>query len=109
MAGSEYALPSNDGNNVQSSGFYGCMNRKQWLFVMMVLTICALRAFAQTGDEVTVGWDPQNCWDCSQIGIEGMYAVMIGGPVFGVIIGGLRAISRQTGGSEPELFMIRFQ
>lgn len=84
------------------------MTRKQWLFVVTVLVICAARAFGQAGDEAAVGWDPMECWDCSTMGIEGIYAVMIFGPLFGVITGVLRVIARRTGGEQPELIMVRF-
>lgn len=84
------------------------MTRKHWLFLGTTFAICAVRAFAQAGDEVTVGWDPMECWDCTTMGIEGLYAVMIGGPLCGVVVGLLRALSHRTTPVEPELIMVRF-
>lgn len=81
------------------------MDRKQWLFLMIALLICAARVFAQEcGGEATVGWDPIEYTppDAS------MYAVMFFGPLFGVITGVLRLIARRTGGEQPELIMVRF-
>lgn len=91
------------------SGFYGDMNQKQWLFLVVMLVICAARAFAQAGDEATVGWDPTSCWDGSQMDEGTIFQFMLWGPLWGVVMGGLRAISRRTGGKTPELLMVRFR
>ena len=84
------------------TGFYGCMNRRQWTFLAMALVICAARGFAQ---ECVVGWDPV------QVGAppdEDMYAVMVAGPICGSVIGVLRALTQSRENTEPALNLVRF-
>jgi hypothetical protein len=83
------------------------MNRKQWLFFISLL-VYAAHAFGQgciSGSEAVVGWDPVEYPPPD----TPMYAVMIFGPLFGVITGALRVIARRTGGEQPELIMVRFR
>jgi hypothetical protein len=82
-------------NKSAVTGFKTEMTRNQIRFVVAVIVACAIRLAAQEAGDA-VGWDPMECWDCTQFGLAEMYGFMFLAPIFGLIVGAMRVGATQV-------------
>lgn len=77
--------------------------KRRFILFLIVLALMLLIKRA-VGQELTVGWDPQSCWDCGPSLEDWIFVTMIGGPFVGTIVGGCRVLERTAAEREGRYF-----
>jgi len=87
-------------------------SKRRIILFLIVLAVMLLVKYAASQEIVQVGWDMENCWDCSLSAEVYVSSAMFWGVVGGVILRSFRVCARnhafQHGGDfEPEIIRLR--
>jgi len=78
--------------------------KRRFIIFLIVLSLMLLIKRA-VGQEAAVGWDPQSCWDCGGLDLEGeITATMLFGIFLGAISGAGRVMARSIDERQGQYF-----